>query len=96
MTGAASLGVRSLIDGPRRPARVIAAFPVAVYLELSIPGPEPRVLALVTPGAVRLPNAVIVRRTARRTRPGWSCEPRRSRGARFAGRGRGGWRRLGG
>jgi Protein of unknown function (DUF2877) len=60
MTGAASLGVRSLIDGPRRPARVIAAFPVAVYLELSIPGPEPRVLALVTPGAVRLPNAVIV------------------------------------
>ncbi|HUK69152.1 MAG TPA: DUF2877 domain-containing protein [Streptosporangiaceae bacterium] len=60
MAGAASLGVRNLIDGPRRPARVIAAFPVAVYLELSIPGPEPRVLALVTPTAVRLPNAVVV------------------------------------
>ncbi|MGE5287387.1 MAG: DUF2877 domain-containing protein [Micromonosporaceae bacterium] len=58
--GAASLGVRHLIDGPKRPARVIAAFASAVYLELRVPGPEPRVLALVTPSAVRLPNAVVV------------------------------------
>ncbi len=60
MAGTASLGVRNLIDGQRRPARVIAAFPIAVYLELSTPGPEPRVLALVTPAAVRLPNAIVV------------------------------------
>src|SRR5260370_4967323 len=60
MAGTASLGVGSRIDGPRRPARVIAAFPAAVYLELPAPGPEPRVLALVTPTAVRLPNAVVV------------------------------------
>lgn len=58
--GTASLGVRHLIDGPRRPARVIAAFASAVYLELRVPGPEPRVLALVAPSAVRLPNAVVV------------------------------------
>ncbi len=60
MVGTASLGVRSLIDGPRRTARVIAAFPAAVYLEIRAPGPEPRVLALVTPAAVRLPNAVVL------------------------------------
>ncbi len=60
MVGAASLGVRSLIDGARQPARVIAAFPAAVYLELRQPGPEPRVLALGTPAAIRLPNAVVV------------------------------------
>jgi hypothetical protein len=60
MVGAASLGVRSLIDGPRRGARVIAAFPAAIYLELRQPDPEPRVLALVTPAAIRLPNAVVV------------------------------------
>ena len=65
MAGAASLGVRSLIDGPRRAACVIAAFPAAIYLELRDPRPEPRVLALVTPAAVRLPNAVVV--TADRT-----------------------------
>jgi Protein of unknown function (DUF2877) len=67
--GAASLGVRSLIDGPRRPARVIAAFASAVYLELSTEGPEPRVLALVTPAAVRLPNAVVV--TPHQARPSY-------------------------
>jgi hypothetical protein len=58
--GAASLAVRSLIDGPRRPAQVIAAFTSALYLELRAAGPEPRVLALVTPSAVRLPNAVVM------------------------------------
>jgi hypothetical protein len=48
---------------------VIAAFPSAVYLELSDPGPEPRVLALVGPAAARLPNAVIVSRVAGRPAP---------------------------
>lgn len=60
IAGTASLGVRSLIDGPRRPARVIATFADASYLELCSHAPEPRVLALVTPVAVRLPNAVVV------------------------------------
>jgi Protein of unknown function (DUF2877) len=68
--GAASLGVRSLIDGPRQPARVVAAFPSAVYLELRAAGPEPRVLALVTPSAVRLPNAVVVTPHQMRGQPG--------------------------
>jgi hypothetical protein len=63
-TGAASLGVRSLIDRPRRPARVIAASAGAIYLELRAPVPEPRVLALVTPLAFRLPNAVVLRPVA--------------------------------
>ncbi len=65
--GAASLGVRGLIDGPRQPARVIAAFASAIYMELRAPGPEPRVLALVGPAAVRLPNAVVL--TPQTTRP---------------------------
>jgi hypothetical protein len=65
--GAASLGVRNLIDGPRRPAQVMAAFASAVYLELGTAGPEPRVLALVTPSAFRLPNAVVV--TPHQARP---------------------------
>lgn len=67
VAGAASLGVRSLVDGPRRAARVIAAFPAAVYLELADRAPEPRVLALVAPAAARLPNSVVVSRVAGRT-----------------------------
>ncbi|MGH3195462.1 MAG: DUF2877 domain-containing protein [Streptosporangiaceae bacterium] len=59
VAGMASLGVRSLVSGPRHRARVIAAFPAAIYLELRAPGPEPRVVALVTPAAIRLPIAVI-------------------------------------
>ena len=45
---------------------MIAAFPSAVYLELREPAAEPRVLALVTPAAARLPNAVVVTRVAGR------------------------------
>jgi Protein of unknown function (DUF2877) len=66
VAGAASLGVRSLLDGPRRPARVIAAFGSAVYLELLDGAPEPRVLALVAPAAARLPNSLVVSRVAGR------------------------------
>lgn len=73
VAGAASLGVRSLVDGPRRPARVIAAFPSAVYLALLDRAPEPRVLALVAPAAARLPNAVVVSRVA-----GWTAAAGRS------------------
>ncbi|MQA86184.1 MAG: DUF2877 domain-containing protein [Streptosporangiales bacterium] len=59
LAGAASLGLRPLLDGPRRPGRVLAAFPSAVYVEVRT-GREPRVLGLVIPEAVRLPNAVVV------------------------------------
>lgn len=64
LTGTASLAVRSLVSGPRRRGRVIAAFPAACYVELRAPGPEPCILALVTPAAVALPIAVIARRPA--------------------------------
>lgn len=62
--GAASLALRPLLDPPRRPARVIAVFPSALYLEMRS-GPEPRVLAVVTSDAHRLPNAVVVVATRR-------------------------------
>src|SRR5690606_5461790 len=62
--GAASLALRPLLDPPRRPARVIAVFPSALYLEMR-GGPEPRVLAVVTSDAHRLPNAVVVGATRR-------------------------------
>ncbi|WP_433231472.1 oxamate carbamoyltransferase subunit AllH family protein [Actinomadura formosensis] len=57
--GAASLALRPLLDSPRRAARVIAVFPAALYLEMR-GGAEPRVLAVVTSDAGRLPNAVVV------------------------------------
>ena len=60
VAGAASLAVRQPLTGPRRQARVIAARPVAVYLELPPPAAEPRVLVLTAAGTSRLPNAVAV------------------------------------
>ncbi len=57
--GAAGTGLRHLLDAPRVPARVIAAFPSAVYLETRA-SVEPRVLAVATSDAVRLPNAVVI------------------------------------
>lgn len=62
--GAASLALRPLLDPPRRAARVIAVFPSALYLEMR-GGAEPRVLAVVTSDAGRLPNAVVVVATRR-------------------------------
>ncbi|MEU6035072.1 DUF2877 domain-containing protein [Actinomadura sp. NPDC047616] len=77
--GAAGLPLRPLLEAPRRPARVIAAFPSAVYLEMRVEpradprtgtcrAPEPRVLAVVCSDAVRLPNALVLAAT-RRERP---------------------------
>ncbi len=57
--GAASFALRPLLSGPRRCARVIAVFPSAVYLEYRSPA-EPKVIALVSSDATRLPNAVVV------------------------------------
>ncbi|MFD0686998.1 DUF2877 domain-containing protein [Actinomadura fibrosa] len=59
VAGAASLALRPLLDPPRRPARVLAVFPSALYLEAR-GGGEPRVLAVVGSDATRLPNAVVV------------------------------------
>ncbi len=60
VAGAASLAVRQPLTGPRRPARVIAARPAAVCLELALPAAEPRVLVLTAAGTSRLPNAIAV------------------------------------
>ncbi|RAY13237.1 hypothetical protein DPM19_21145 [Actinomadura craniellae] len=57
--GAASEALRGLLDRPRCAARVIAVFPAAIYLQLRTPD-EPRVLAVVSSDAVRLPNSVVV------------------------------------
>ena len=64
LAGAASLGVRAPLGGPRRPGRVIAVFQSAVYLELGR-STEPTVVALVTSDAVRLANAVVLAVPAR-------------------------------
>jgi Protein of unknown function (DUF2877) len=58
-TGVASLAVRDLLRGPRRPGKVLAALPHAIYLEFAEAVPEPRVIAISPPDALRLPNAVI-------------------------------------
>jgi Protein of unknown function (DUF2877) len=57
--GAACTAARAPLAGAERPARVLAAFPSAVYLLL--PGtPPPDVLALVAADGRRLPNAVVL------------------------------------
>jgi Protein of unknown function (DUF2877) len=58
-TGVASLAVRDVLRGPRRPAKVLAALPHAIYLEFADVVPEPRVIAISPPDALRLPNAII-------------------------------------
>jgi len=57
--GVASLAMRDLLRGPRRHGRILAALPHAVYLEFGDTVPEPRVIAVSSPDAIRLPNAVI-------------------------------------
>jgi hypothetical protein len=58
-TGVASLAVRDLVRGPRRHGRVLADLPHATYLEFGDAVPEPRVIAVSPPGAIRLPNAIV-------------------------------------
>jgi hypothetical protein len=57
--GVASLAVRDLLLGARRNGKVLAALPHSVYLEFTDVVPEPRVIAVSPPDAIRLPNAVI-------------------------------------
>ncbi|MEV0613174.1 DUF2877 domain-containing protein [Nonomuraea sp. NPDC050404] len=59
VTGAASTAVRPVLESQRRPARVLAVFPTGVYLEVRTEL-EPAVIAVITGGAVRLPNAVLL------------------------------------
>jgi Protein of unknown function (DUF2877) len=58
-TGVASLAVRDVLRGPRRPGKVLAALPHAIYLEFTDLVPEPRVITISPPDALRLPNAII-------------------------------------
>src|ERR1700730_3149302 len=57
--GVASLAVRDLLRGTRRHGKVLAALPQAIYLEFADAVPEPRVIAVSPPDAIRLPNAII-------------------------------------
>jgi len=57
--GVASLAARDLLRGIRRHGRVLAALPHAIYLEFADAVPEPRVIAVSPPDAIRLPNAII-------------------------------------
>ncbi len=56
----ASLAVRDLLRGPRRHGRVLAVLPHVTYLEFAEVVPEPRVIAISPPDAIRLPNAIII------------------------------------
>jgi Protein of unknown function (DUF2877) len=64
VSGVASLAVRDLLRGPRRGGRVLAVLPETAYLEFPDSAPEPRVIAVSSPDAIRLPNAVVVSRQA--------------------------------
>ena len=76
-TGVASLAVRDVLRGPRRPAKVLAALPHAIYLECTDLVPEPRVIAISRPDALRLPNAIITGPwEARASQDGWAGEDR--------------------
>src|SRR6201984_748131 len=68
--GVASLAVRDLLRGIRRHGKVRAALPHAIYLEFADTVPEPRVIAVSPPDAIRLPNAVITGSWETHHRPG--------------------------
>jgi Protein of unknown function (DUF2877) len=57
--GVASLAASDLLRGARRHGKVLAVLPHAIYLEFAESVPEPRVIAISPPDAIRLPNAVI-------------------------------------
>jgi hypothetical protein len=57
--GVASLAVRDLVRGVRRHGKILAALPHAIYLEFADTVPEPRVIAVSPPDAIRLPNAIV-------------------------------------
>ena len=59
ITGVASLAVSDLLRGARRHGRVLAILPGTIYLEFTDVVPAPRVIAVSSPDAIRLPNAII-------------------------------------
>ncbi|NUS05099.1 MAG: DUF2877 domain-containing protein [Nonomuraea sp.] len=59
VTGAASTAVRPVLEAPRSPARVLAAFSAGIYLEVRT-DLEPSVIAVITGEAARLPNSVLL------------------------------------
>jgi hypothetical protein len=59
MAGVASLAARDLLRGIRRHGKVLAALPHAIYLDFTDAVPEPRVITVSPPDAIRLPNAII-------------------------------------
>ncbi|WP_214416074.1 DUF2877 domain-containing protein [Sphaerisporangium fuscum] len=67
--GAASTALRPALEAPRRPARVLAAFPLAIYVEIR-GDVEPSVVALVTGEATRPPNAIVLNGTLPRAEAG--------------------------
>lgn len=75
--GVASLAARDLLRGTRRPGKVLAALPHAIYLEFADVESEPRVIAISPPDAIRLPNAII-------TGP-WESPPHADTGPCWAG-----------
>jgi hypothetical protein len=73
-TGVASLAIRDLMRGPRRAGKVLAVLPHAVYLEFPGSAPEPRVVAISPPGAIRLPNSVVTGHPREGLKPGMHAE----------------------
>jgi hypothetical protein len=57
--GVASLAASDLLRGARRHGKVLAVLPHAIYLEFADTVPEPRVIAISPPNAIRLPNAIV-------------------------------------
>jgi hypothetical protein len=73
-TGVASLAIRELIRGPRRAGKVLVVLPRTVYLEFPQSAPEPRVVAISPPGAIRLPNSIVTSHPLEGLEPGTHAE----------------------
>jgi hypothetical protein len=59
--GVASLALHRLLREPFQPGRVIAALADVIYLDFGEHAGEPQVIALTTPGAICLPNAIALK-----------------------------------
>ncbi len=59
--GVASLALDRLLREPFQAGRVIAVLPSVIYLDFGEHASEPQVIALTTPGAICLPNAIALK-----------------------------------
>jgi hypothetical protein len=59
--GVASLALHRLLREPLQPGRVIAILPRVIHLDFGEHAAEPQVIALTTPGAICLPNAIALK-----------------------------------